>query len=151
MRRGGCAVNKKSRSHLVPHRWGGRYKPCFKNAFRAAPSLPHNARFIRPRYSRSAEGHHRLYTMFQPPTKRLVELRNGDLLNIAEGEGYEVLVSTDTSLKYQQNLSGRRIGIVVLLTTSWHPTSHFPPEVSAVDAAVAGSYTEVEIPYAEGE
>src|SRR2546425_2838478 len=65
--------------------------------------------------------------MFQPPTKRLVELRNGDLLNIAEGDGYEVLVSTDTSLKYQQNLSGRRIGIVVLLTTSWHPTSHFPP------------------------
>lgn len=40
-------------------------------------------------------------------------LRNGDLLNAAEHGGYEVLVSTDQSLKHQQNLSARRIGIVV--------------------------------------
>src|SRR5436189_297135 len=36
-------------------------------------------------------------------------LRNGDLLNAAERGGYEVLVSTDQSLKYQQNLPARRI------------------------------------------
>ena len=39
-------------------------------------------------------------------------LRNGDLLNAAERDGYEVLVSTDTLLKYQQNLSAQQIGIV---------------------------------------
>ena len=75
-------------------------------------------------------------------------LRNGDLLNAAERGGYEVLVSTDQSLKYQQNLSARRIGIVVLLTTSWpRIQGAIPSVVSAVDAAVPGSYTEVEIPY----
>ena len=74
-------------------------------------------------------------------------LRNGDLLIAAERGGYEVLVSTDTSLKYQQNLSARRRGIVVLLTTSWPRIQLAIPFVfSAVDAAVPGSYTEIEIP-----
>lgn len=78
-------------------------------------------------------------------------LRNGDLLNAAERDGYEVLVSTDQSLKYQQNLPARRIGIVVLLTTSWpRIQGAIPSVVSAVDAAVAGGYTEVEIPYIDG-
>ena len=44
---------------------------------------------------------------------------NGELLDVAEREGYEVLVTTDQSLPYQQNLAGRRIGIVVLLSTDW--------------------------------
>lgn len=46
-------------------------------------------------------------------------LRNGELLTTAENAGYELFVTTDTNLKYQQNLDGRRIGIVVLCTTSW--------------------------------
>jgi hypothetical protein len=46
-------------------------------------------------------------------------LKNGELLAAAEGEGFELFVTTDTNLKYQQNLFGRRIGIVVLDTTSW--------------------------------
>src|SRR5438132_11855026 len=69
------------------------------------------------------------------------KLRNGDLLNAAEREGYEVLVSTDTSLKYQQNLPARRLGIVVLLSTSWPRIQGVLPSViSAVDAAVPGTY-----------
>src|SRR3989442_11016113 len=79
------------------------------------------------------------------------KLRNGDLLNAAERDGYEVVVSTDTSLKYQQNLSARQIGIVVLLTTSWPRIQRaIPFVVSAIDAAVPGSYTEIEIPYIDG-
>jgi len=79
------------------------------------------------------------------------KLRNGDLLDAAEREGYEVLVSTDTSLKYQQNLSARRVGIVILLTTSWPRIERaIPFVVSAIDAAMPGSYTEVEIPYLDG-
>src|SRR5688572_30033116 len=73
--------------------------------------------------------------------KGWAKLGNGDLLNAAEREGYEVLVSTDTNLKYQQNLSGRRIGIVVLLTTSWPRIQRvIPSVVSAVDSATPGSY-----------
>ena len=44
-------------------------------------------------------------------------LTNGELLDIAEGESFEVLITTDQSLKYQQNLSNRRLGIVALPTT----------------------------------
>ena len=46
-------------------------------------------------------------------------LTNGDLLQAAETAGFTVLVTTDTHLKYQQNLVARRIAIVVLSTTSW--------------------------------
>jgi hypothetical protein len=47
------------------------------------------------------------------------ELTNGELLDAAEREGFAVFVTTDTKLKFQQNLIGRRIAIVALLTTSW--------------------------------
>ncbi len=46
-------------------------------------------------------------------------LRNGDLLNQAESHGYDLFVTTDKNLRYQQNLSARMIGILVLSTTSW--------------------------------
>ena len=44
---------------------------------------------------------------------------NGELINLAEQEGYELLITTDTNLCYQQNLTERRIAILVLTTTSW--------------------------------
>jgi hypothetical protein len=73
--------------------------------------------------------------------------KNGELLQAAELEGFEVLVTTDTNLRYQQNLASRRIAIVVLGTTSW------PRIRAAVDAvthalhgAAPGTFTEVAIP-----
>jgi hypothetical protein len=48
-------------------------------------------------------------------------LKNGELLAAAEAQGFELFVTTDTSLKYQQNLTGRRAGgrglVRVLATT----------------------------------
>src|SRR5437868_3512988 len=46
------------------------------------------------------------------------ELDNGDLLKVAERE-FDILVTTDQNLRYQQRLSDRRIAILVLPTTSW--------------------------------
>ena len=46
-------------------------------------------------------------------------LGNGDLLDRAEENGYEVLITTDQSIRYQQNLTGRTIGIVVLMNPRW--------------------------------
>jgi hypothetical protein len=46
-------------------------------------------------------------------------LQNGDLLNQPEQDGYELLITTDQNLRYQQNLSSRKIMILVLCTTSW--------------------------------
>ena len=46
-------------------------------------------------------------------------LKNGELLQKAEESGFSVLVTTDQNLRYQQNLRGRKIAVVVLTTTSW--------------------------------
>jgi len=46
------------------------------------------------------------------------ELSNGDLLKAAE-PAFNVLITTDKNLQYQQNLLGRRLAILVLPTTSW--------------------------------
>ena len=75
------------------------------------------------------------------------QLKNGELLDSAEKEGFAVLVTTDANLKYQQNLSSRRLAIVVLTTTSWPRIQHVAVAVvAAVDGATTGSYVEVEIP-----
>jgi hypothetical protein len=75
------------------------------------------------------------------------QLKNGNLLDAAEADGLRVLVTTDTNLRFQQNLGSRRLAIVVLSTTSW-PRIHRAVElvVQAVDAATEGSYVEVAIP-----
>ena len=46
--------------------------------------------------------------------------RKGALLQAAEDAGFEVMITTDQNLQYQQNLAARRIAIIVLSTTSWH-------------------------------
>lgn len=74
-------------------------------------------------------------------------LRNGDLLAVAEQAGYELLLTTDKTLRYQQNLKGRVIAIAVIGHSQW-PTlePHVQRVVEAVNVAVSGSYTEVDIP-----
>jgi predicted nuclease of predicted toxin-antitoxin system len=71
---------------------------------------------------------------------------NGELLEVAEREGYEVLVTTDQSLPYQQNLAGRRIGLVVLLSTDWREVRLRTREIGEAIAAVRpGGVIEVPI------
>jgi hypothetical protein len=73
-------------------------------------------------------------------------LKNGEFLQAAELAGFVVLVTTDTKLKYQQNLANRRISVVVLSTTSWpRIKAHVESVVVAVNSATPGSYSEVHI------
>lgn len=73
-------------------------------------------------------------------------ISNGDLLKCAEEDGYDVFVTTDQSIRYQQNLTGRRIGIVVLMATSWPRAQQRIPEIfAAVNSVVGGGYEEVVI------
>ena len=44
---------------------------------------------------------------------------NGDLLAAAEAAGFDVFVTADKNMRYQQNLAGRRIALVVLGTPQW--------------------------------
>ena len=46
-------------------------------------------------------------------------LTNGDLLSAAESKAFDVLITTDRNLKYQQNFTGRNIAILVLSSTNW--------------------------------
>ena len=74
-------------------------------------------------------------------------LKNGELLLAAEKERFDVLVTTDNNLRYQQNLTGRKIAIVVLSTTSWPRIRIAAEKVAvAVNAASAGGFAEVLIP-----
>jgi hypothetical protein len=76
------------------------------------------------------------------------QLKNGDLIGRAEEAGYDVLLSTDKNIRYQQNLLGRRIAIVILGHPQWPAVQlHLGAIVGAVNACTPGSYTEVEIPF----
>jgi hypothetical protein len=73
-------------------------------------------------------------------------LRNGELISAAEAAGFEVFVTTDRNLMYQQNLVGRKLSFVVLLTTSWpRIQKSLDAVVSAVDSATPAGYAEVHI------
>ncbi len=74
-------------------------------------------------------------------------LSNGELLTAAEAAGFEVLVTTDKGIRYQQNLTSRKIAIVVLGEGRWRLIKPILANVrAAVNAATPGSYTEVKIP-----
>lgn len=74
------------------------------------------------------------------------DLRNGDLLERAEAAGFELFITTDQQLRYEQDLSGRRLGVLVLLTTSWPRIRRKVEEVaSAVAGMKPGDYEEVDI------
>jgi hypothetical protein len=74
-------------------------------------------------------------------------LRNGDLLDAAEAAGFDVFVTTDRNIRYQQNLVGRKIAIIVLGNGRWRLIRERLPIIgAAVAAAAPGSFAEVEIP-----
>lgn len=69
------------------------------------------------------------------------------MLQQAEKLGFEVLVTTDQNLKYQQNLSIRRISIVVLGATSWPRIQRVLPSiVEAIGSIAPNGYVEVAVP-----
>ncbi|MGD0132969.1 MAG: hypothetical protein ABSE57_13025 [Bryobacteraceae bacterium] len=44
---------------------------------------------------------------------------NGELLELAEAAEFDILLTTDKGIRYQQNLQGRKIAIVVLGNSTW--------------------------------
>jgi hypothetical protein len=75
-------------------------------------------------------------------------LKNGDLLDVAERAGFDLLLTTDKNMVNQQNLTGRKIAIVVLGRQQWAGLRpHIQRVVEAVNAATLGTYAEVVIPF----
>ena len=71
------------------------------------------------------------------------KLSNGDLLAAAE-KSFGAFITTDQNLRYQQNLGGRRLAILVLPTTSWPEIqNHMTKVVDAVNALQPGDFIEL--------
>jgi len=71
--------------------------------------------------------------------------KNGELLNAAESAGYDILLTGDLSLEYQQNMAGRKIAIVSLSANSWRIVQNYIPAIAgAIAAANAGSFSRVD-------
>jgi hypothetical protein len=76
------------------------------------------------------------------------ELSNGDLIDAAELAGFEVIVTTDKNIRYQQNLGTRKITLVVLGHSQWPMVKLVADTIAAaVNAAQPGSYVEVDVPF----
>lgn len=72
------------------------------------------------------------------------ELKNGDLLDEAQDKGFEVMVTADRNLTYQQNLDNRRLEIVVLPAGNWPEVkANIVDVVRAIDEAEPGGFIEL--------
>ena len=75
------------------------------------------------------------------------QLENGDLLREAEAIGFDLMVTSDQNIRYQQNLTGRRLALLVLGSNIWPLVRDYAAAIAAaVDTATPGSYTFIEIP-----
>jgi hypothetical protein len=75
-------------------------------------------------------------------------LTNGELIAAAEVAGFELLLTTDKNLRYQQNLKGRKIAFVIIGNQQWPILRRYVDRVVAVvNAATPGSYSEIDIPF----
>ena len=73
-------------------------------------------------------------------------MSNGDLLDAAESEGYDLLITTDQNMRHQQNLAGRRLAVIVLLSGAWpYARSRIEEIRDAVAKAQPGELREVHI------
>jgi len=74
-------------------------------------------------------------------------LKNGALLTAAEGSGFDLFITADQELTYQQNLTGRKMAVLVLSTNNWDFIKAGIAEIrTAIDEVTPGSYAEVDIP-----
>jgi hypothetical protein len=68
-------------------------------------------------------------------------------LTAAEAAGFDLFITADQEISYQQNLTGRKMALLVLSTNNWDFIKAAVSKIiAALDAATPGSYSEVEIP-----
>jgi hypothetical protein len=91
-----------------------------------------------PHLLRNNLGDHNVFTVRY---KGWAGLKNGEPLKTAEDDGFEVFITGDQTISYEQNLTGRRVAIVVLSSIDWHILkNHLPLITAAVDRALPGTF-----------
>jgi hypothetical protein len=87
------------------------------------------------------------HTVVEAVERGWERLENGALLDAAEAAAFEIFVTADKNMRHQQNLTARKIAIVVLGNAQWPVLRRYVDRVvAALNAATPSSYTEVEIP-----
>ena len=72
------------------------------------------------------------------------EFRNGDLLDYAETDGYEIVITGDQNMRYQQNIGRRQIAVIVLLSNRWPRVRLKIDDIrAALEAVEPGEFREV--------
>jgi hypothetical protein len=75
------------------------------------------------------------------------QLKNGDLLKVAEDAGFDVLLTTDRNIRYQQNMEGRRIAVMALTCQQWPELEPYVQVViEELGSIRPGTFIEVKIP-----
>jgi hypothetical protein len=75
-------------------------------------------------------------------------LTNGELLRVAEDAGFDVMITTDNGIRYQQNLADRRLALAVINTNDWTRIRKWKSVVvDAMGDIRPGSFLEIEIPF----
>jgi predicted nuclease of predicted toxin-antitoxin system len=75
------------------------------------------------------------------------QLENGELLNAAEASGFHVMITADQNIRYQQNLTGRKLSLVALGSNIWPIVQKHREEITAtVNATTPGSYNFIKMP-----
>ncbi len=90
--------------------------------------------------------HHEIFTFATLQWRP--QLENGELLKLAEESGFDVMITCDQNIKYQQNLAERRLALVVLGSNIWPIVHTYATAItSAVDASQHGSFAFIEMPH----
>jgi len=75
------------------------------------------------------------------------QLENGELLRIAEESGFDMMITCDQNIQYQQNLAGRSLALVVLGSNIWPIVYNYRTAIAAaVDVAKPGRVDFIEMP-----
>ena len=85
--------------------------------------------------------------MVTSPDLEWEELKNGVLLRAAEEAHFDLMVTADQNMAYQQNRKGRKIALVVLGSNDWSIVrQHMDTITATVETAELNSYAFVEMP-----
>ena len=102
--------------------------------------LDHNT----PAPLRYALGEHSVELAYE---RGWAELTNGDLLAAVESSRFDLMITTDKSIRYQQNLAGRKLALLVLSTNDWSRIRKCTNLVaSAILSLQSGAYLALDIP-----
>ncbi len=89
---------------------------------------------------------HEVHTVVE--MKWHAQLENGELLKAAEEARFDVMVTSDQNISYQQDLTGRELSLVVLGSNIWPVVREYRTIIAAtVDSATPGSFCFIEMPH----